>query len=62
MTHSSLTLAKELRYLLKAHVSMKKFIIHMKVYLAVLNFFEKKNLVWNTLIVPLDVQVLFLFL
>lgn len=35
----------------------EKFIIGMKLYLVVLNcFFRKKNLVWNTSILPLDVQ------
>ena len=58
MTHSSLILARELRYLLSMHASKKKFIFGMKLYLVVLNcVFRKKNiLVWNTSILPLDFQ------
>jgi len=51
-----------------AQIPVKSTCKHEKIYYShesiscCSEFFWKKNLVWNTLIVPLDVQVLFLFL
>lgn len=57
MTHSSLILARELRYLLSTHARMKNLLLVWNyILLFWIVFFRKKNLVWNTSILPLDVQ------